>query len=864
MANLVDTSVNGDLRVTGTMFGTQAGNYATCSTAGATAAKTATISGFTLTTGMHVYVKFSENNSAAVGSLTLNISGTGAKPIKCRGGNNLGTPGSIAANGIYEFAYDGTNWEMVGSAVTGVKGANESSYRWGNVNITAENVGAAASSHTHSASDITSGTLSTARGGTGTSQTSTSNLASALINSLPAASAKPVDADYYVSQYQNGGTSNTSYRRRPVSALWEYIKGKISSVLGLTASDYAGKAATAGTADKSVADKSGNDIETTYAKKSELDAKANLTNSVAIFDGYVRRMNESSGWRRVAYKQFNDTSTNINALFRLYLIGSNTDHIGLGDLFVNIRFNSSGSAPEFNACNLMSYIPLHTSIKLKVVGVAGNAVVEVWFRPPTFSMLMLSCIGNGYDVSAKTKDWTFEEYLDATDPEPVEDTANHVYVFSGTVRRVQLNIDSPTNNNLVSMDANGIVKDSGLAKSSVESAISKAGSAIQGVKVNGTTLTPDANKIVNVPLATYSFADDYNASTNKGATVATVTNAINALDVSSVGGDGKYISAISETDGKISAAATSLATAPVSGSAVAITAGGVYTALAAKQNAIPDAGSAANPVHFKDGKAVAGDSINNCKLTLKVGDATVGDSFTANAGADFEYRVTGEQIASALTAGRGIAISGNTVSTNLPLSKDNAVNVNKNVWYIFAMTSIPSGGLYERCWDFLIASNHNSSAQMRLFISPRISASGNFESDSVIQVDGHVTPAQLEKYKLAIVKDSSGNLYCCLCVKHSHSSENRTVQWNLRDARGPSWLSKSAPLSNYTVVSERLFSNPMPSNRLVCFKQTNNAAVGNATQPVYVDAYGRIQACSSMPKFVIGTPAGAADTIYFT
>lgn len=149
MANLTDTGVNGDLRVTGTMFGTQAGNYATCATAGATAAKTATISGFTLTTGIHVYVKFSESNSAAVGSLTLNVSGTGAKPIKCRGGNNLGTTGSIAANGIYEFAYDGTNWEMVGSAVMGVKGANESSYRWGNVNITAENVGAAASSHAH-------------------------------------------------------------------------------------------------------------------------------------------------------------------------------------------------------------------------------------------------------------------------------------------------------------------------------------------------------------------------------------------------------------------------------------------------------------------------------------------------------------------------------------------------------------------------------------------------------------------------------------------------------------------------------------------------------------------------------------------
>ena len=238
--------------------------------------------------------------------------------------------------------------------------------------------------------------------------------------------------------------------------------------------------------------------------KDGLDAKADLTNSVAIFDGYVRRMNESPGWRRVAYKQFNGTATNINALFRLYLIGSNNDHIGLGDLIVNIRFNSSGSAPEFVACNLMSNIPLHTSIKLKVVGVAGNAVVEVWFRAPTYSLLMLSCLGNGSDVIAKTKDWTFEKYLDATDSEPVEDTANHVYVFSGTVRSVQLNIASPTNNNLVAMDANGLVKDSGLTKSSVESAISSAGSAIQGVKVNGTTLTPDANKIVTVPLATKS------------------------------------------------------------------------------------------------------------------------------------------------------------------------------------------------------------------------------------------------------------------------------------------------------------------------------------------------------------------------
>lgn len=119
--------------------------------------------------------------------------------------------------------------------------------------------------------------LPTTKGGTGTNAASKSALTSSLINSLSTELSTPVDADYYVSQHAGGGNTTTSYHRRPVSALWEYIKGKISSVLRLTASDYAGKAATAGTADKAVADKSGNDIETTYATKSELSTHTSDT-----------------------------------------------------------------------------------------------------------------------------------------------------------------------------------------------------------------------------------------------------------------------------------------------------------------------------------------------------------------------------------------------------------------------------------------------------------------------------------------------------------------------------------------------------------------------------------------------------------
>lgn len=91
------------------------------------------------------------------------------------------------------------------------------------------------------AGNITSGTLLVARGGTG--QTSEINAANAFINALSTGSDDPVDNDYFISQYVNGGTTTKTYHRRPMSKLWNYISGKISSVLGLTASTYSGSAA---------------------------------------------------------------------------------------------------------------------------------------------------------------------------------------------------------------------------------------------------------------------------------------------------------------------------------------------------------------------------------------------------------------------------------------------------------------------------------------------------------------------------------------------------------------------------------------------------------------------------------------------
>lgn len=53
---------------------------------------------------------------------------------------------------------------------------------------------------------------------------------SAALNRLSTGADTPSDADYYICQFARGGTSKTTYHRRPVSALWSYVKGKADAV----------------------------------------------------------------------------------------------------------------------------------------------------------------------------------------------------------------------------------------------------------------------------------------------------------------------------------------------------------------------------------------------------------------------------------------------------------------------------------------------------------------------------------------------------------------------------------------------------------------------------------------------------------
>ena len=95
-----------------------AGSYtAECSTAAATGAKTVNCAGFILFKGVEITIKFTVDNTAAVSELTLNVGGTGAKPIRYRNIYLL-SPSTLSANRIYKFYYGGDYWELIGDLDT--------------------------------------------------------------------------------------------------------------------------------------------------------------------------------------------------------------------------------------------------------------------------------------------------------------------------------------------------------------------------------------------------------------------------------------------------------------------------------------------------------------------------------------------------------------------------------------------------------------------------------------------------------------------------------------------------------------------------------------------------------------------------
>ena len=149
--------------------------YCTCSTAAATAQKDATVADSCtfndnyLVTGVTVHVKFTNSNTHA--TPTLKVGTATAKQIMAYGTTKPGTTATASwyAGSVVSFTYDGTYWvqndyksDTNTQTVSGVKGDAESSYRTGNVNLTAANIGALASDTLYAGASTAGGAATSA------------------------------------------------------------------------------------------------------------------------------------------------------------------------------------------------------------------------------------------------------------------------------------------------------------------------------------------------------------------------------------------------------------------------------------------------------------------------------------------------------------------------------------------------------------------------------------------------------------------------------------------------------------------------------------------------------------------------------
>lgn len=89
-------------------------NYGICDTAADKASKTVTIKGFKLITGASIKVFFTYGSTTS--TTTLNVNGTGEKPLK-RNGEDLNEE-SITKSGTYDIIFDGTCFQIVSGGGT--------------------------------------------------------------------------------------------------------------------------------------------------------------------------------------------------------------------------------------------------------------------------------------------------------------------------------------------------------------------------------------------------------------------------------------------------------------------------------------------------------------------------------------------------------------------------------------------------------------------------------------------------------------------------------------------------------------------------------------------------------------------------
>lgn len=275
--------------------------------------------------------------------------------------------------------------------------------------------------------------------------------------------------------------------------------------------------------------------------KDGLNAKADANKVVAIADAVVSRMG-TTGWFKVAERAYNQLSSTAGGTWAVTIISASKNITCHYTIDLNIRAQTSGTNA---AVRIFSSSPLglsasdnYDNFRCVLNGTSGSLTIELWYYAGgAHESMMLSELATGVYNGTSTKfGWTYYKISSSAAGSETAPTGNVVkdidFVYA------QKPVANATAGNFAGLDANGLLTDSGKKSADFATAAqgTKADSAIQGVKVNNTTLTPDANKVVTVPLATTS-ADGAMSAADKTKLNKAVTKKTGIAYKGTAGGD---------------------------------------------------------------------------------------------------------------------------------------------------------------------------------------------------------------------------------------------------------------------------------------------------------------------------------------
>lgn len=236
-------------------------------------------------------------------------------------------------------------------------------------------------------------------------------------------------------------------------------------------------------------DISGTISDNHIASASTWNGKADANNSVTIYDASVARVNTSgNSWYKIAEVPLKDALQFRNAEWDVFANVNDDPGVYKGRLILKSQSTSSAVA----YANATLYADAWNSdvfnFKTVVKTTLNDGYVQIWAKVANnISSLSISerfLFGVTYKPRYKGL-FTYTSYDSvAGSAEPQTDAQNNIVANPATLIYRQHAIASPTADNLVAMDANGLVKDSGIGSGTLSTALTKLNGIAAGAEAN--------------------------------------------------------------------------------------------------------------------------------------------------------------------------------------------------------------------------------------------------------------------------------------------------------------------------------------------------------------------------------------------